>query len=388
MLKSIDILIGVSVVMLLVSMAVTLLTHIVTTLSNSRGRHLMRGLADILQQIDPALTKEITMKISTTVLTHPLVSDVSKRLGTVIHREEFTKILMDLAANNGPQTLGDDARQVLLRAMQNQGIANPAATLDNIRALALTLEKTNPELANDVRLSLAIMHEAPSQFVAKIHGWFDQTIDRVSARFTASTRVITCVTALIVAFAIQLDSFALINRLAADPELRKTLLTQAQGLEKNPPASVTSPQQGPAGNPPAASQSQQQDDNAKSVERIMQITDGALASRGLISWPTKWTWKHFYWILWYPVFEDYSLHKLLGILLTGALLSLGAPFWYDTLKTALRLRSAIADKDDDQREVRQTTQQPDQQTAPPQPSTAPVAAGVLAGERGDLKAVG
>jgi hypothetical protein len=38
-LKSIDILIGVSVVMLVVSMLVTVLTHIFTTLSNTRGRH-------------------------------------------------------------------------------------------------------------------------------------------------------------------------------------------------------------------------------------------------------------------------------------------------------------------------------------------------------------
>jgi len=52
MLKSVDILIGLSVVMLVASMAVTLLTQFVITTLNTRGSHLMRGLRDLLQQLD------------------------------------------------------------------------------------------------------------------------------------------------------------------------------------------------------------------------------------------------------------------------------------------------------------------------------------------------
>src|SRR5206468_10860863 len=47
--------------------------------------------------------------------------------------------------------------------------------------------------------------------------------------------------------------------------------------------------------------------------------------------------------------------KLLGIILTATLLSLGAPFWYAALKNLIRLRSLIAQKDDEQRETRQKT---------------------------------
>ena len=38
----------------------------------------------------------------------------------------------------------------------------------------------NPELANHVRESLAILREGPSDFVARVNSWFDQTIDRLS----------------------------------------------------------------------------------------------------------------------------------------------------------------------------------------------------------------
>jgi hypothetical protein len=49
---------------------------------------------------------------------------------------------------------------------------------------------------------------------------------------------------------------------------------------------------------------------------------------------------------------------LFGILLTAALLSLGAPFWYSTLANLLKLRSVVARKEEAQRNERQTTQVP------------------------------
>src|SRR5262249_50358016 len=100
MLKSLDILIGLAAVMLALSMAVTMVTQFVTTVVNSRGRHLRRGLADLIGQLDPALRATVDARgsavaqtIATAVLTHPLVSATQRRLGSVVHREEFIKLL-------------------------------------------------------------------------------------------------------------------------------------------------------------------------------------------------------------------------------------------------------------------------------------------------------
>ena len=65
MLKSLDVLIGLVVVLLALSMAVTVITQAITTILNSRGRHLRRGLADLLQQLDPALTATISKAVAT-----------------------------------------------------------------------------------------------------------------------------------------------------------------------------------------------------------------------------------------------------------------------------------------------------------------------------------
>ena len=68
MLKSIDVLIGLVVVLLALSMAVTVITQSITTIINSRGRHLRRGLIDLLQQLDPKLTETVSEAVATRLL--------------------------------------------------------------------------------------------------------------------------------------------------------------------------------------------------------------------------------------------------------------------------------------------------------------------------------
>ncbi len=48
-----------------------------------------------------------------------------------------------------------------------------------------------------------------------------------------------------------------------------------------------------------------------------------------------------------------------GVLLTWILLSLGAPFWYDSLKDLLKLRSTLAKKEETARVERQTAAAPE-----------------------------
>ncbi len=345
MLKSIDILISLSVVMLVASMAVTVMTGFITHIRNTRANNLRQGLADLLQLIDPDFTKDAVNIIATTLLTHPLIRDGERRMGTVIHREELTKLLMELAAGTGPHKLDPAIQATLQQTLATHGIPNPKETLDNIRALTLRLEKSNPELSNTARANLAILHEAESHFVGKINSWFDQTMDRVSQRFTASTRAVTFVCGLILAFALQLDSVALVNRISVDDALRQSLVSQAQKISDT--ASPGLPQS--------------------------RDLYGPVIDQGVISVPK------------YP--EDLirlaDVRHLVGILFTTLLLSLGAPFWYSALNKLLQLRSKVAQSDDVQRRGRQSTQQSISTPAGP----APVAPGVLRAERGDLDAV-
>jgi hypothetical protein len=431
MLKTLDILIGVATVMLLFSMAVTIVTQFVANLLQSRGRNLLQGLTGLLKQIDPNLPAEAANKIAETVLKHPLVAEANGKLGEVIHREEFTTLLMGLAAGEGAATLDAVSKKALEDLLAKNGVADPAGTLKNIRAAALGLESSNPELANDVRHAMAILQEARSQFVAKVHGWFDQTIDRVSARFTVTARIITFIAALIVSVTVQLDTFALVDRLSVDDQFRNAVrgsaqkvvdeATAAQAASNNssakPAASPTpapSPADAnaPAGSPtatpastatatpsptntpasgagtttsPAPSAANQASNQASNQTSATSLSSSdvqkeyynLLSTAGLVTLPTDWqTWVN-----------NWTLAKVPGILLSALLLSLGAPFWYSRLQDLLKLRSTVAQNDAIQRQTRQTTQIPapgDDSSGPPT-TLVRVAA---AGEQGDPNAVG
>jgi len=97
-----------------------------------------------------------------------------------------------------------------------------------------------------------------------------------------------------------------------------------------------------------------------------------LSSAGLVTMPGQ------HWL------ERFTANKLLGILLSTLLLSLGAPFWYCRLQDLLRLRSAIAQKDEAQRNTRQTTQTTEETAQAP--AADPMVA--MSGEQSDSAAVG
>jgi hypothetical protein len=172
--KSLDVLIGLAVIMLALGMAVTLITQFVTTVLNTRGRNLRRGLENLLAQLDPALTGELARKVARAVLTHPLVSTATGRLGTIVQREEFTKLLLQLAG--GRSTLDEAAKKALAAALAANGITDPAGTLAEIRALSLRLEAADPGLAASVRESLAMVGASPTDLVAKVHGRSTRTL--------------------------------------------------------------------------------------------------------------------------------------------------------------------------------------------------------------------
>ena len=452
MLKTLDILIGVATVMLLFSMAVTIVTQFFTTLFRNRQRNLRDGLAGLLRQIDPNICKDVAKELSSTVLKHPLVAGQSKTMGKTVSREELTTLIMEIAAGQSPANVTPRVQAAALDLLKKNGVADPAGTLKCIRDVALQLEKASPELANDVRHSMAILQEAKSEYVAKIHGWFDQTIDRVSDRFTQTARVWTFAAALLVAVTVQLDTFALVNRLSVDDQFREAVGKNAQKLleeaapsqkatdssgasnQTSTPPPTASPSPSPAATPapstpvPSAgkknspvkgvSQPAKQDatkDKGKADTKSGSgtaggATGGSNSSEGGKSAdagqnknqaapaksPTE-VQKDYYNLLSTAGLvtlpgehwsERWDWGKFPGILFSALLLSLGAPFWYKSLQDLLRLRSSMAQKDEQQRTTRQTTQAADGSDGGAKTTAAAAVPPSLKGEQGDLKAVG
>jgi hypothetical protein len=188
-------------------------------------------------------------------------------------------------------------------------------------------------------------------------------------------RVITFACAALVAGAIQLDTLALVNRLSMDDALRDSMVAEAQKITApvtEPTRSVTALSASPAPTQAAVTSQTQQQVTVQYRE--------FLESRGLISIPKNGSaWR-----------ANWATVNPFGVLITVFLLSLGAPFWYNALKTLLNLRSTLADKDDAQRNQRQSSSSDGTTatTADSGQTAATQATAAVAGERGDLNAVG
>lgn len=323
MLKSVDVLIGMSLVMLIISMVATVLTQFVTSSFNTHGLCLRRGLRDLISHLDPALTASVADEVATAILRHPLIGGPGNALGGIVHRDELTALMIELASDGGWTKVSQDSKTALKNALQKNGIADPKATLEDIRAHSIVLEQAHPEWASNFRHDMAILHAAQSPMVAKINAWFDQTIDRVSERFTAGVRWITFGVALFLAIAFQLDTVRLLNGLWSSDAIRSDLVSEATQIQKIDPTLTP--------------------DTVKlGKAELSHLQEFSTYGLLVIPSPSPKEW----------LTQFYPL-KVPGIILSAFLLSLGAPFWYNSLKTLLRLRSVIADKDDAQRIARQ-----------------------------------
>lgn len=363
MLKTLDVLIGFSLVMLIMSMAVTVLTQLIgTAILNLRGRALSLGLARLLRMIDDRLTQQDSSAIAAHILSGPLIGPPSmigegRRLAGTVHREDLVSLLLRFAATGVAANATDSSatdeqglRDKLRRSFADNGIGDPEAVLAGIRNTALALETSNPELSHSMRLTMATLSAAASDFLSKLNSCFDQIIDRVSELFTTRTRWVTALISVALALVLHLDAVGLLNRLSVDDALRDRLVAAA--IERSEQEREQAAQTAPASTDPVA------------AIRAAGVAD--LEGYGLVSFPRtfdEWVgrWRvteaapgglaagpsHSEWAIFMQAF---------GILLSAALLSLGAPFWYSALRDMVKLRSIVARRDDDQRAERQSTQ--------------------------------
>jgi hypothetical protein len=251
------------------------------------------------------------------------------------------------------------------------------------------------------------------QSVGTIEAWFDIAMKRVSQRFTMQIRIWTVVFAVLLAFGVHLDSFNLFNQLLGNPALRQKLVNQSEAMLKEADAVLGTPSAGnqtsqsseltvspevlvgqmkelidkdidkskegkgellgrvPKFNniseaetwlrnnlKPEVSEDRKKElatkyrgrvisglrTKAKDISDLFQKAGIDLLPEGrkVPKWNNLKGWKAFF----YPD----SKRNFFGILLTAGLLGLGAPFWYNALKTLTNLRPMVATKQDQQKQ--------------------------------------
>jgi len=398
MLKQLDTLIGFAVVMSLVSLLITVVTQMVSSLLGLRGKNLADALAVMLHKLEPELNAQVanlSQKLADSILTRSAVSDsilsmsargpVLWRRASAIRPHELLSALEHLSAQtqppDGPPQTIEQAAAKLVKVLNTP----TPATTEAIAALKARL----PELAaQQGRAIIEHFNSATNVALSNLEKGFNSAQDRARQWFAMHTRMITIAASVVAAFVFQLDAFQLLQRLSSDAEARArlvagaaTLNSQAQQLlgdalsgsstlQSNTVAQLEAKYPGlsdvlgappPGANFPDLEQwlagrlantpwSNRADAvigdyrslaQAASRQRLDALSrefgdiEGRFSKSGITLVPEpypspfggawSWPWPH-----------------LLGILATVALLSLGAPFWFNLLKSLANLRPALA----------------------------------------------
>jgi hypothetical protein len=408
MLVYLDTLIGFSVVMLLISLLITILTQLVSALVNHRGSNLRWGLKTLFENIDPDLFPRLTAnanRLAHEVLKHSLISDSwfsglkgvrwlldvpivktvlgRMQLASTVRPIELTNILRQLAASSAQPGLLKDLAAADWVALQEEitrllEAPNPAADREMAQAAhvaaaaisAIAEQAKTPLLVDSVN---AIRGTA-----GKLEAWFGSMMDRAAQKFAMYMRLWTVLFASAIAFATGLNSIVLLGDLYNNSALRsslagaapqaaetattvldpgKTLEAAFTGALKQAakdavaagapqPPEIRTTAEGTAwiranttAERRAAALSSFDASSAAASQKVLQDAaqnaskTAAVASQAGFDilknrWPAK------------P-----NAIYILGVLITAALLSLGAPFWFNALKSMTNLRPILATKE-------------------------------------------
>jgi hypothetical protein len=196
------------------------------------------------------------------------------------------------------------------------------------QSLLVLLDKTKREMAlvsDEIRTG----EYAVEKMRVNLEGWFNDGMDRFAGWYKRWTRQVTFAVAVLVVIFANADTLMLANRLARDAALRAAIVTAADGATQKITAAANTNQQTDGDfNKIQAARQQLLEESEKLnlplgwIDPKVNGNADPFAFERIPSSAWGWIW------------------KLLGLLVSALAVSLGAPFWFDTLSTFMNVRGA------------------------------------------------
>ncbi len=300
-----DIAIAICFVYLLMALVCSTLNETIAGVINSRGKTLEKGVGALLQ--DPALKQQL--------YAHPLIQGMQQdvgRLPSYIASNKFALAMMDILT--GP----------------NAAANNPAALREGVKQLADSAAKTV--------ITAVLQNPAYATDQQRLQAWYEQSMSRVSGWYKRTTQIRIYVLAAAVTLFMNADSLKILRTLWDNPTMSAVLVENAKerlqkgrpDAEGQPMVTYDNPDDPTASTPTAI------------PERDMITSQEKQLLGQVTGWQGDWItdWPHpagagfWSWIL-YLLKERFG-----GWVITILAVSLGAPFWFDTLSKFMNVRSA------------------------------------------------
>jgi hypothetical protein len=316
-LEIIEVAIGLMLVFLVLSIIVTAINELIAHFWSLRANNLYEGIESL---IGKHLTKHLYLHTSVAG-----TANAKDRGGFLRGKKErpsyieellFVDTLFDLLVPADPAGKKLDIEQL------HQAMASPADCPGIARIVSgefgsAVSDKDRAELEAEIRrLRVALspmlmaaekMEDARSN-VAK---WYCRAMERNSGQYKRRIQLITVGVAVVLAVVLNLDALALSERLFVDDEWRGMVVEQANGVNH--------------------------DSSVEGLEGGWQALDKMVLPVG---WPDDELNGNFNWDAGFYDVSFALVSKILGLALTVAAISLGAPFWFDTLDKFMQIRSS------------------------------------------------
>ncbi len=330
-LGSLDLLIGLVTVYLTMALACTALVEVIAGISGLRANNLEAALKEFLNgNLAP------NQDFVEAFYAHPLVQSLSvgaEGRPTYIPPAVVSQVVRSLlTANDAAMSVKDAVNKLPGTPESNR-----------IKGLLTTLEM---QAKGDIEA-----------FRTAVEKHFDSVMDRATGWVKRHQTIIALTVSFVLVFAANVDTFELASSLSSSPELRAKMVSIAEQQLKHAPANPEGKNDDSSAQAAAAKSTAAKAGDAKngtsqpevgkpggaqgatSIGQVKNsVTDAgnALAQAKLSAQAggLQFGWKAA------PVGAGALVLKLIGLLITTFAVSLGAPFWFDTLQRVMKVRTA------------------------------------------------
>jgi len=341
-----DLIISMSFIYLLLGLILSVLQEILATIVQSRSANLERGIQSLFSGASLQNGQSFVAALYNHGLVRGLYLDPQRDLSLPFVLGRWTKMRLRLRKWLGVAVLKSDllvSDPLLLPAyipartfsMALIDILKPRTlsgqTLREIRSQLMDMLEADPDnkaaqalltLANDAKDDIA-------KFQTNVENWFNDSMDRASGWYKKYTQKILLVMGLILAITLNVDSIRIAEMLWVDKDAREGMVAAVKTYREN----------GQLAQPSSNQQlSQLKKELTDRVSAFQQVADETLLPVGWKKSASEY-WSAFSsdvgWGLWQ------LLISVCGWLITAAALSLGAPFWFDTLNKFMVIRNTV-----------------------------------------------
>jgi hypothetical protein len=263
----------------------------------------------------------LSVSLIVMILTQALASLLNLR-GTKLKRG--LQVLFENSNGKLVEYAEDISHKILSHPLiSDKGNGGLSSTIRN--AELINILNVLAETKNDWAIHLK---DELAEVESHINIWFDKTMDRVSQGYMNNTRIFTVVFSLIIAFSFHLNFFHAFKQISQNAELRGSLVVHSNSLLKMDEEARLAKISG-------------KDEVEKLKQLLAQATTlkTELDNTGFSLIPDDYKNLNYS-----PLSQDFW-----GMLMMAALMSLGAPFWFNALKTMSSLRPVLANKEAEER---------------------------------------